>query len=119
MFFSRFFLLEDMPYLADGTPVDMVLNPLGVPSRMNIGQILEVSSWVGLLGIGRQLRDLLDKVIDPKADSTGAQRIRTGTRTLTNVEHVRRKLASLLVTSFKTMLSIIREALRRLSKCLS
>jgi DNA-directed RNA polymerase subunit beta len=33
---------EDMPYLADGTPVDMVLNPLGVPSRMNIGQILEV-----------------------------------------------------------------------------
>ena len=32
---------EDMPFLADGTPVDVVLNPLGVPSRMNIGQILE------------------------------------------------------------------------------
>src|SRR5207244_11695381 len=38
---SRVVPIEDMPYLADGTPVDMVLNPLGVPSRMNIGQILD------------------------------------------------------------------------------
>ena len=41
--------VEDMPYLADGTPVDIVLNPLGVPSRMNIGQVLETH-----LGLGRQ-----------------------------------------------------------------
>ena len=33
--------VEDMPYLADGTPVDVILNPLGVPSRMNVGQLLE------------------------------------------------------------------------------
>ena len=39
---SRLLPEEDMPYLEDGTPVDIVLNPLGVPSRMNIGQILEV-----------------------------------------------------------------------------
>src|SRR5205085_4418925 len=38
---SRVVPVEDMPFLADGTPVDIVLNPLGVPSRMNIGQILE------------------------------------------------------------------------------
>ena len=37
---------EDMPYLDDGTPVDIVLNPLGVPSRMNVGQILRNNSWV-------------------------------------------------------------------------
>ena len=39
---SRVVRQEDMPFLADGTPVDIVLNPLGVPSRMNIGQVLEV-----------------------------------------------------------------------------
>src|SRR5437868_4270770 len=38
---SRIMPMEDMPYLDDGTPVDIVLNPLGVPSRMNVGQILE------------------------------------------------------------------------------
>ncbi len=52
---------EDMPYLADGTPVDMVLNPLGVPSRMNIGQILEVHLGWAAHGIGKQLSTLLDK----------------------------------------------------------
>ena len=38
---SKILPIEDMPYLADGTPVDIVLNPLGVPSRMNVGQVLE------------------------------------------------------------------------------
>src|SRR5690606_26923716 len=38
---SRILPREDMPYLADGTPVDIILNPIGVPSRMNIGQVLE------------------------------------------------------------------------------
>ena len=40
---SRILPQEDMPYLPDGTPLDIVLNPLGVPSRMNIGQVLEVN----------------------------------------------------------------------------
>ncbi len=50
---SRILPMEDLPYLADGTPVDIVLNPLGVPSRMNIGQILEAHlGWAGkVLGI--------------------------------------------------------------------
>ena len=51
---------EDMPYLADGTPVDMVLNPLGVPSRMNIGQILEVHLGWAAYGLGKQLQKYLD-----------------------------------------------------------
>ncbi len=41
---------QDMPFLADGTPVDIVLNPLGVPSRMNVGQVLEAHLWALLPG---------------------------------------------------------------------
>jgi DNA-directed RNA polymerase subunit beta len=52
---SRVLPIEDMPYLADGTPVDMVLNPLGVPSRMNIGQILEVHLGWAAHNLGKQL----------------------------------------------------------------
>jgi len=50
---SRIMPAEDMPYLPDGTPVDIVLNPLGVPSRMNLGQVLETHlGWVAhTLGI--------------------------------------------------------------------
>ena len=45
---SRIVRMEDMPFLEDGTPVDIVLNPLGVPSRMNLGQIFEtVLGWAG------------------------------------------------------------------------
>jgi DNA-directed RNA polymerase subunit beta len=51
---------EDMPYLADGTPVDIVLNPIGLPSRMNLGQILE--TVIGFVGykLGDQLRGILE-----------------------------------------------------------
>ena len=51
---------ESMPYMADGTPVDMVLNPLGVPSRMNIGQILETHLGWAAYALGRQLQDYID-----------------------------------------------------------
>ncbi|MBQ1926721.1 MAG: DNA-directed RNA polymerase subunit beta [Proteobacteria bacterium] len=51
--------IEDMPYLEDGTPVDFVLNPLGVPSRMNIGQILEIHLGWGARGMGRKIDALL------------------------------------------------------------
>ncbi|MDH5493858.1 MAG: DNA-directed RNA polymerase subunit beta, partial [Myxococcales bacterium] len=55
---SRLLPEEDMPYLPDGTPVDLVLNPLGVPSRMNVGQILEIHlGWAGYL-LARQLKDM-------------------------------------------------------------
>ena len=56
---SRIVPMEDMPYLDDGTPVDIVLNPLGVPSRMNVGQILETHLGWATRGIGRQIGDIL------------------------------------------------------------
>jgi DNA-directed RNA polymerase subunit beta len=57
---------EDMPYLADGTPVDIVLNPLGVPSRMNVGQILETHLGLATWELGRKMRFLVEKVADPE-----------------------------------------------------
>ena len=56
---SKIVPVEDMPYMADGTPCDIVLNPLGVPSRMNVGQVLEVHlGWAGK-GIGQRIGDML------------------------------------------------------------
>jgi len=57
---SRILPQEDMPYLADGTPVDMVLNPLGVPSRMNIGQLLELTLGWAAKGISDRIGALYD-----------------------------------------------------------
>jgi DNA-directed RNA polymerase subunit beta len=55
--------LEDMPYLADGTPVDIVLNPLGVPSRMNIGQLLELHlGWAGR-GLADKMKLMLEEQV--------------------------------------------------------
>ena len=53
--------MEDMPYMEDGTPVDVVLNPLGVPSRMNIGQVLETHLGWAAKGLGRKIADMLDR----------------------------------------------------------
>ena len=58
---SRILPEEDMPYMPDGTPVDIVLNPLGVPSRMNIGQILETHLGWAAHGLGRQIEGLLER----------------------------------------------------------
>ncbi|WP_019647174.1 DNA-directed RNA polymerase subunit beta [Novispirillum itersonii] len=59
---SRIVPIEDMPYLADGTQVDIVLNPLGVPSRMNVGQILETHLGWACRGLGKQVGEALDAV---------------------------------------------------------
>ena len=58
---SRILPEEDMPYMVDGTPVDIVLNPLGVPSRMNVGQILETHLGWAALQLGRQIDGMLEK----------------------------------------------------------
>jgi len=74
--------VEDMPYLADGTPVDIVLNPLGVPSRMNIGQILEAHLGWAAHGIGKRIERLLEaqgavvelrKLLDQVYNKSGGQ----------------------------------------------
>jgi DNA-directed RNA polymerase subunit beta len=56
---SRIMPLEDMPYLEEGGPVDIVLNPLGVPSRMNVGQILETHLGWAAAGLGKKIGDML------------------------------------------------------------
>jgi DNA-directed RNA polymerase subunit beta len=66
---SRILPEEDMPYLEDGTPMDIVLNPLGVPSRMNVGQILETHLGWGARELGRQIQKQID-------ENYGADKIR-------------------------------------------
>jgi len=57
---SRILPAEDMPFLEDGTPVDVVLNPLGVPSRMNVGQIFETHLGFAARGLGQQIKTALE-----------------------------------------------------------
>ena len=59
---SKIVPIEDMPHLEEGGSVDIVLNPLGVPSRMNVGQILETHLGWACAGLGRQIGEVLDKV---------------------------------------------------------
>jgi len=66
---SRITPIEDMPYLEDGRNVDIVLNPLGVPSRMNVGQILETHLGWAAAGIGRQIGAMLDKMRAQASDA--------------------------------------------------
>jgi DNA-directed RNA polymerase subunit beta len=58
---SRVLPIEDMPFLEDGTPVEMVLNPLGVPSRMNIGQILETHLGWAARGLGKKVNRMVQE----------------------------------------------------------
>ena len=68
---SRILPEEDMPYLEDGTPVDVVLNPLGVPSRMNVGQILEAHLGWAARSLGHQIDEFLRA---PRQDGDGLRR---------------------------------------------
>ena len=63
---SRIVAIEDMPYMADGRPVDIVLNPLGVPSRMNIGQVLEVHLGLAAKGLGFRIDEMLQRQANSK-----------------------------------------------------
>ena len=72
---SKVVPIEDMPYMEDGTPVDVVLNPLGIPSRMNIGQLLETHLGMAGLELGRQIGETLD---DIKARTKTADDLRAG-----------------------------------------
>ena len=59
---SRILRVEDLPYFEDGRPVDMVLNPLGVPSRMNVGQILEIHLGHAAYGLGQRIDELISQM---------------------------------------------------------
>lgn len=58
---SKIVPIEDMPFLEDGTPVDIILNPIGVPSRMNVGQIFETHFGLASAFLGKQIGDVLEK----------------------------------------------------------
>ncbi len=75
---------EDMPFLADGTPVDIVLNPLGVPSRMNVGQILETHLGWACAGLGRQVGEAVNAYL--KLGDIAPLRTKLGTIYGTNTE---------------------------------
>ena len=64
--------VEDMPYMEDGTPVDIVLNPLGVPSRMNVGQVLETHLGFAAKGLGAKISKALESA---KSDSAKELRV--------------------------------------------
>jgi DNA-directed RNA polymerase subunit beta len=64
---SRILPAEDMPYLEDGTPVDVVLNPLGVPSRMNVGQILETHLGWASARLGKQIGEVVDQFFNKES----------------------------------------------------
>ena len=87
---------EDMPYLEDGTPVDMVLNPLGVPSRMNIGQILEAHLGFAAKQVGVALEKTLDKIVDPY---TGAPRVDATAESRTETVKALRNLLKLAIAN--------------------
>ena len=81
---SRVLPEEDMPFLADGTPVDIVLNPLGVPSRMNVGQILETHLGGAALHLGKQIDEMIQTRVRP------ATRCATKLKKVFTDEHARR-----------------------------
>ncbi|MDH5488367.1 MAG: DNA-directed RNA polymerase subunit beta [Rhodospirillaceae bacterium] len=89
---SRIMPVEDMPYAEDGTPVDIVLNPLGVPSRMNVGQILETHMGWACSGLGRQIGDLLDAA---KANGKDTAPIRGWLKDIYNDEEYKTDIANL------------------------
>src|SRR3546814_22691 len=70
---SRILPNEDMPFLEDGTHVDTVLNPLGVPSSMNVGQILETHLGWASRGLGQQVTQALEDWRDANPDATGGE----------------------------------------------
>jgi DNA-directed RNA polymerase subunit beta len=71
---SRILPEEDMPYLEDGTPVDIVLNPLGVPSRMNVGQILEAHLGWAARSLGKQIEELIHATNGGRPDAEQLRR---------------------------------------------
>lgn len=88
---SKIVPIEDMPYLEDGTPVDIVLNPLGVPSRMNVGQILETHLGWACAGLGRQIGEVMENV-----DRSGNRdQLRTTLRALYSEEQYESTIADL------------------------
>ncbi len=89
---SRVLPLEDMPYTEDGTPMDIVLNPLGVPSRMNVGQIFETHLGYACHELGRQIGEIVDAV---KAQHAQAEELRSKLKQVYGEREYARQIADM------------------------
>ena len=85
---SRILPEEDLPYLPDGTPVDVVLNPLGVPSRMNVGQILETHLGWAALGMGEIIGQMAERMATPDALRAQMAKVYDDGRALEEVQNL-------------------------------
>jgi DNA-directed RNA polymerase subunit beta len=101
---SRILPDEDMPYMADGSPVDLVLNPLGVPSRMNIGQVLETHLGWAARGLGDQVNELLEQ-------HCGTEALRTKLKQVYGDERVSRVLDGASEGALRSLASNVREGI--------
>jgi DNA-directed RNA polymerase subunit beta len=90
---SKIAPVEDMPYSADGQPVDIVLNPLGVPSRMNVGQILETHLGLASKELGKQISKLLDQVSTKKTEFI--EKLRSKILAIYSSEHEVKKIKTM------------------------
>lgn len=100
---SRIMPVEDMPYLADGTPVDMVLNPLGVPSRMNIGQILEVHLGWAARHLGKQIEAYIEEF--------NVNEVRKSLKKMYNDDEITKRIESADDISLKKMLPLLKDGI--------
>jgi DNA-directed RNA polymerase subunit beta len=101
---SRILPDEDMPYMADGSPVDLVLNPLGVPSRMNIGQVLETHLGWAARGLGDQVNELLEQ-------HCGTEALRAKLKQVYGDERVSRVLDGASEGALRSLASNVREGI--------
>jgi DNA-directed RNA polymerase subunit beta len=94
---SRIVPIEDMPYLEDGTSVDLVLNPLGVPSRMNVGQILETHLGWASARLGKQIGELVDHLAHTReeAESAGTKPLRSKLEEIYGAETYKSEISDL------------------------
>jgi len=93
---ARIVPAEDMPYLPDGTPVEIVLNPLGVPSRMNVGQILETHLGWASKELGRQISDMVSSLAQSRSRSAvSAEDLRTWFKSAFSHTSVWKQLAAM------------------------
>lgn len=100
--------VEDMPHFADGTPVDIVLNPLGLPSRMNVGQIMETHLGWASVNLGKQVRQLLEDVARKNmSEKEGTETLKKNLKVLYAKKDVEKKIDNM---SAEELISFAEEA---------
>lgn len=103
---SRIVPLEDMPHLEDGTVLDIILNPLGLPSRMNVGQILETHLGAAAAGLGRQVNSMLE---DYRRNNASVESIRKGLESIYQSDEDKQELQNLNDSELMEMASNLRK----------